>query len=375
MTDAEQTERMVSVRPRVIDVVGTNRQIGRMHAAGAPDLRGHVVRWVEAAEHDRPPGSDSAVAEVMEAWQDLTPGTLDQIAGMAEVYRLPVSGLLTAVLSTYLHCLARASGPPDGCTTFAVRGDRPLLLKNRDNDPRFLPMQTVLRTVPDMGHPWVGLTTAGAPGVHSSGMNAAGLSVADTHVPATDVGPGVPRFAAMMHLLEQFTTTQDAVAYLLSTPMMGLGNLTLVDAHGEAAVVECGYRRSEVVHRNGGERAGETTGVAVATNHFTSRTLSPSMLEPAEGTPAANSRARATVVRERPEIAPGATPEDLREVAASHTGIVDGSTQPGSLCQHGPNLRSETISTTIFDPVNRQVDLCIGRPCTGTFSRITPPRR
>lgn len=350
--------------------------MGRQHAQGALHLRPDVAAWVEAALEQHPledPVTAQHLDEVLDGWQRLTPGTLDQITGMAEVYELSVRGMLTAVLATYLDSLEQTPGPPDGCTAFAISGAHPLLVKNRDNDRRFLRMQTVLRASPAHGHGWLALSTAGAPAVHSSGMNTEGLCVADTHVSSTDVGPGVPRFSAMMHLLEQCTTTDEALDYLLATPQMGLGTLTLLDADGRVAVVECAYSGSVVLP--GAPEMESDVGAVFATNHFVSSGLSSSLIEPVSGTPGANSRARWAVVGDA--LTGGAmgttvSTAAVRGLAASHvTGAGAPGTEQGSVCQHGPGLRAETISTVIYDPVERRMDLCLGHPCSEPFTRLS----
>lgn len=360
------------MQPLVIDVRGSDLEIGRQHAKGALHLRPAVAEWVETALGKRRPDDpviQERLGEVSRAWQRLTPGTLDQIAGMADVYDLPEQGLLTAVLETYLSSRDQEPGPPDGCTAFALSGGgHPMLAKNRDNDRRFLGMQTLLRAHPDEGHAWLALSTAGAPGVHSSGMNELGLCIADTHVPSTDVGPGVPRFAAMMHVLQQYSTVAAAVDYIVHTPQMGLGTLTLVDAHGEVAVVECAYSGSQVLPDTvggGAERA------VLATNHFVSPALSSSLLEPEAGTPGASSRGRWARARQTLSRWAEEVPNDgaaLRALAGSHVG--GSGTDPASLCQHGPGLRAETISTAIYDSVDGRLDLCLGNPCTATFTSV-----
>lgn len=360
------------MHPLVIDVRGSDLEIGRQHAQGSFHLRPAVAEWVEAALEKRRPDDpvvEERLDEVTRAWQLLTPGTLEQIAGMADVYDLPAHGLLTAVLETYLASRDTEAGPPDGCTAFAVSGrGHPMLSKNRDNDRRFLGMQTVLRARPEHGHAWLALSTAGAPGVHSSGMNELGLCVADTHVPSADVGPGVPRFAAMMHLLQQCSTVAEAVEYLAQTPQMGLGTLTLVDAGGDLAVVECAYSGSKVLPRAVG--AGPDRAV-LATNHFVSPVLAGSLLEPEAGTPGASSRgrwgqARQTLSQWAMEMPSDTSP--LRRLAGSHVG--DDGTDPASLCQHGPGLKAETISTAVYDSVDRRLDLCLGTPCSAPFTSV-----
>src|SRR5699024_6002214 len=159
---------------------GDDLTIGRAHAAGSMGMRRAVAEFAAVTREAYPatePSVRRRVDEVRQAWQELTPGTLAQIQGMAEVYRLPADDLLTTVLGTYLMSGDRTAGgtsvgssdvPPDGCTTVALTGGRPLLAKNRDNDPRYLDLQTVLRVRPEHGYRWLALSTAGAPGVHSS---------------------------------------------------------------------------------------------------------------------------------------------------------------------------------------------------------------
>lgn len=364
------------MRPLVIDAAGDDLAIGRTHAAGSMGMRSAVADFV-AVTRAAYPASDPSVRrrvdEVRAAWQELTPGTLAQLAGMAEVYELPAEDLLTVVLGTYLKSGDRASGgsaaiPSDGCTTLALTGSAPLLAKNRDNDPRYLDLQTVLRVHPEHGYRWLALSTAGAPGVHSSGMNEVGLSVADTHVASSDIGPGMPRFASMMHVLQQCRTTPDAVDLLLGTPQMGLGTITVVDEHGEAAVVECGYRTTVVAPAPPVTSGQVGTGV-VATNHYTDAVLSTCGLGPEDGTPAVSSLARRSAA-DQLLSGPEVDREQVADLLSSHIGFDGVEGQEGSVCQHGPGLRSETISTVILDPVARHLDLCLGRPCTASFHRI-----
>lgn len=365
----------LSLEPLIIDVSGNNRDIGRQHALGAIHLRPAVQEWVATSTSRYPLADRSAsrrLDEVIAAWEELTPGTLSQLNSMAQVYEVPARGLLTAVLASYLDCLADVQGPPEGCTAFSLSGPEPVLVKNRDNDRRFLAMQTVLRARPQVGHGWLALSTAGAPGVHSSGINAFGLCVVDTHVRSSDVGPGMPRFASMMHVLEQCTTTDEAIDYLIETPQMGLGTLTLLDAQGSMGVIECAFSRSAVLRSND-PQVDKHVAALVATNHYITTGLCDAQLESPEGTPGANSRDRRSVVIGAllREHKPVRSLDEVCELAGSHAGFdTDLNTLPGSICQHGPALKAETIATTIYDPIAREMTLCLGRPCRDPFTLI-----
>lgn len=388
------------MQPLVIDAAGDDLAIGRAHAAGSMGMRPALAQFAAATRATYPPTDPSVrerVQEVREAWAELTPGTLAQIDGMAQVYQIPSDDLLTTVLGTYLRsgdraavrpsdgCFGRPSSgpadlPSDGCTTVALTGEHPLLAKNRDNDPRYLDLQTVLRVRPDQGYRWLALSTAGAPGVHSSGMNEVGLSVADTHVASSDIGPGMPRFASMMHVLQECRTTAEALDRILTTPQMGLGTITVVDEHGEAAVVECGFRTTTVAGaaapagsappstREPADQRSPGAGV-VATNHYTDAVLSSCGLGPEDGTPAVSSQARRAAADRLLSQGP-VDAADVRALLSSHLDFDGEHGAEGSVCQHGPSLRSETISTVIFDPAARHLDLCLGRPCRASFHRI-----
>jgi isopenicillin-N N-acyltransferase-like protein len=368
------------MQPTVINASGDDLTIGMAHARGAMDLRPAVLDWVRTATSSHPlsdPTVREQLAEVKQAWRELTPGTLDQVRGAAEVYGIARDELLVALLATYLTSRAGAEGrwagargaqeEADGCTALAVSRPRPLLAKNRDNDPRFLPMQTVLRVAPIRGHRWLALSTAGAPGVHSSGMNEVGLCVADTHVPSSDVGPGVPRFSSMMHVLQECSTTAEAVEWLTSTPQMGLGTITVLDERGDTAVVECGFRHTVTAPPAAGDD--RPAAGAVATNHYIQPVLASCHLTPADGTPEISTQARRSTV-DAALTAEGMDRAAVVDVLSSHLDFDGTDGRVGSVCQHGPALRSETISTVVFDARDRYMDLCLGRPCSGEFTRI-----
>ena len=91
-------------------------------------------------------------------------------------------------------------------------------------------------------------------------MNERGLAIADTHVYSTDIGPGLPDYSLIMHILEEHDTVRSALDYLSSVPRMGRNNLILADVGGSLAVVELRYHHLAVVEAR--------NGIAVNTNHF-----------------------------------------------------------------------------------------------------------
>ncbi|MDI3340707.1 MAG: C45 family autoproteolytic acyltransferase/hydrolase [Sphaerobacter sp.] len=353
---------------RVVDVTGSHREIGRQHGRAVQSLAPLIRAAAERHQAEVPldPATRAAhLADLRAALERHSPATLEQIAGLAEGLDLDPDVLFGAATASYLHDLARGAPPRgahEGCTTWAAGGaltgdGAPLLVKNRDYRLDHLPLQIVLRVRPERGIPWCAVTSAGAPGVYSSGMNAAGLAIADTHVPSRDAGPGLPRYSLMLHVLEEHATVDAALAYLAAIPMMGTGNLVLADATGTVAVVECGYRTRALVRREGD--------AVVATNHFVSPALADAYVEAGPGA-AANSRGRYAAVQAALAEAAGRIDAAFaRALMARH----DGPT--GSICQHRTGERaSETISCTIFRPAERLLEICHGLPCASTYQTI-----
>lgn len=345
---------MTPPAPAVIDASGDGYRIGQMIAGATSHLHDQVEQWADRAMAEYPPSDARVRATLLDLRSMLeahSPSTLGQVEGMANRYGICADGLLVAVLTSYL---ANTSGSaPDssrGCSVFAVRGlgRRPTLLaKNRDSDPRFRTMQTIIRVRPASGHNWLALSTAGAPGVHSAGINSRGLAVADTHVPSRDVGVGLPQFSLMMHALELCATTTEAIAYLESVPRMGLGNLILADAEGVIAVVECGHAQLAVVE--------DTRGYVAATNHFVSEPLAAAGRQAADSAEGRDSRQR------RQRLA--RTLADPVPAAGNPVGLLSLHEQPGATCVHGGETGDSTIATLIARPGERSLNVCIGNPC------------
>lgn len=339
-----------------VDVTGDAHDVGRAHALATMHVAEDVAKWTEEARRERPlmdSTSRQKLADVEYALSEHSPDTLGHIAGMAEVYGLSPESMLNAVLGSFFASTSRAEGllPDQGCTTFALTGnaDGAIVVKNRDTSPRFLHMQTLLSVHPPAGHAWTALSTAGAPGVHSAGMNAVGLAVADTHVPSTDIGPGLPRFSLMMEMLTRCSTVKEAIAYSASVPVMGFGNIILGDATGECAVIECGFTQQGIVLPD--------DGFVVATNHFVSPQLEHSCLEPASSRAGVDSRARYKVITQAlhgNQVDARVHPLDLMSL---HT-----EDSLGSLCVHKTD-GSSTIATVIFRPERRLIEVGPGYPC------------
>jgi isopenicillin-N N-acyltransferase-like protein len=321
-----------------------------------------VLRFCQVEEDDVDDSFDRLLRETHEVMQQIDAPLLAMIRGQAEALDFEYETLLRYDLVTYLRddLLVRRTLSSEGCTTWAASGkctsDRqPILVKNRDYRPEHLPLQVVVRATPEHGYRYAYVSSAGSPGVFSAGINQAGLAVADTHVYSSDLGPGLPDYALMMHLLEDHDRVSSALDYLRSVPRLGRNNLILADEEGHLAVFESGNHRYGLFEAHGG--------ALVNTNHFASA----EMQEFSVNVDPPDARGRTfrrygSVAAALHEVWGGVDVPFAQQLMASHDGPLS------SLCCHPEaNTHVTTISASIFLPAQRKLLFCHGLPCQGRY--------
>jgi hypothetical protein len=258
---------------RVIELVGDHYVMGRQHAQQVHELRPRILeamrRRLSGLTADEV-GLGPYVEELTCMWREVAPATLDMMRGIADGLALRWDAFLRYTIAGYLESRLRSGAHGDGCTVWAAsasvtRDGAPILVKNRDYRPNHPMLACLARAQPDRGYRYLYATSAGSPAVFSSGVNEAGLAVADTHVTSLDVGPGVARYSAMMEILEHHDQVSSAIAYLRQVPHIGDGTLVLADAGGRLAVFESAHRAHEVI---------QAEDFVISTNHFVSPGLS-----------------------------------------------------------------------------------------------------
>ena len=251
--------------------------MGRQHGHQVRELRPLIVEAIEARfsqieQYGLDVRFEALLRETRELLQDIDAPLLAMIRGQAEALGFAFDTLLRYDLVTYLldYLVTRKSPGAEGCTTWAATAlatasGQPILVKNRDNRLERLPLQIVIHATPEAGYRYVCSGSAGSPGVFCAGINQAGLAVADTYVCSTDLGPGLPDYALMMHILEAHDSVSSALDYLRSVPRQGRNNLILADAQGHLAVFEIGHRNYGLFETH--------DGTLVNTNHSVSPEL------------------------------------------------------------------------------------------------------
>jgi isopenicillin-N N-acyltransferase like protein len=348
---------------KVFKVNGSYYQMGLQHGQEVWEMRSLILKAMDNRLRllDRLPADVHPFEqELTAAWESMDAPLMQMLHGLSDALDLEWTRFFRYTVASYLS--ERASSPisGQGCTSWAVNGlltfdEAPLLAKNRDYRPDHRQLQCLVIAEPEKGYKYSYLTSAGSPGVFSSGMNEKGLAVADTHVTSLEIGPGLARYSVMMKLLERFSRVSEALEYLKSIPHLGDGTLTLADAEGETAVFEAGYLEQGVVR--------DEKGYIVATNHYVTGSLKEKWLDISPIFQRGNSQERyATVDSALKQETKGIDLTWARRLMASHVN------PRGAICRHPeyePN--SETISTVFYQPKSRGMLVAFGMPCRTTF--------
>ena len=361
---------------RTIHLKGNHYEMGRQHGLQSRESRPLILAAIEARFAEQ--GEDDErfaplLRETLNTLEALDPPLLEVIRGQAEGLNLDLDTLLRYDVAFYYYTGGVLLYPGDvlltemaeACSTWAATGEatrdgESILVKNRDQQPEHLALQVAVMAEPDVGYRYAYVTSAGSPGVFCAGMNEVGLAVADTAVASRDVGPGIPDYSLMMHVLEEHNSVPSALDYLKATTRMGRNNLILADAGGDLAVFEIGHKNYGVIHPDGP--------ILVNTNHFVSPEMKDSFVD--VNPPALKGNSLHRYERLTKELMAAWGEIDVpfaRRLMAQHGSPLD------SLCRHPVNgQRGRTISTTIFLPVERAFLACLGNPCEGEFRLFAP---
>ena len=356
----------------IIELSGNHYEMGRQHGMKLlqyrPALLNLMADYQGKVNTHLWQDMDETIESIRDVLSDHSPQTLDMISGIADSYEVSSRDLLSMMMGSYMEDrLALPSGLKcldAGCTSWAismkkVQEDRVLLAKNRDYLVSHEPLQVIFRCSPERGYKYLSVNSLGACNVFSSGMNMEGLTVADTRVPSIDVGPGLPRFSLMMHILEKFSSVTEVIDYLRSVPRMGGGNLIFADAKGNVGKAEVGYEGLGLSQKN--------EGFLVCTNHFED-TLMKGKYRKREETEEKNSTERFK------EVSKTLSNSDREMDPNQAIDLMSYHGESFAICNHGFRMGREeiaTISSAIFLPVKRGFYYCEGFPCSMPFHWIS----
>ena len=260
-------------------------------------------------------------------------------------------GYSEMVLLTYCEEIGR----PGGCSQGAVLNTEvgPIYMKSEDAGPGAFDNTYVMTELsPETGHRLLYVGPLSWTVSASAGINDAGLSIGDSSVGYTDApGGGVPRLTLLRAALQYCSNVKEATDFYgsHSTAIVG-GNTLMVDASGDAAVVEKSASRQSVREPD--------DGVIWCTNHPILGQMKEvwDVAELKEGREE-NSRGRWAKLEEFMEghRAEGAI-EAFEGILRSHG--------RGEICQHGLLW---TLLSMITIPARREMLVTDGPPCEGEF--------
>lgn len=317
-----------------------------------------VIAPVRQAEEDGLLDSDARrfLKEQRTYNQAHAPLSLEEVQGIARGFNLAFDDLFTYLhLGTLRDLHNSAPSQMDGCSAWATLNtdEGPTVVKNRDFSGQHVDVQRLtIHTGPDLSAgPMLCLGSLGAPGAYSSGMNAAGLAIADTQIGTNHHGVGVLRYFLMTELLRQCDSVEAALSWINRHHHAGGGSLILADAHTVAAVelgtTAVAIERGETVFR---------------TNHFISPALAETTLHRHGYGIDENSSRRfdylsATLTGQSWSLA------SIQQLMATHASGEQGA----PICQHPDSSGSRTLSSVILQSQSRRAYYLAGNPCSGQW--------
>jgi len=339
--------------------------MGLQHARQIYRWRKSIRQLIDrrVAEAPEPAFTNPLLDELWPVLHARAGGLIEMMRGIAQGLDFPPELIFRYITTAYARdCWrftrersAREIVPEDGCTVWEVAGKaalhgETLLVKNRDYRIDHQRLQLVARMEPEDGYAYLCVTSAGVPGVFSSGINAAGLAVADTRVLTSDLGPGLPSYALMMAILEQQATVETALAYLKEAPLMGGHTLALADNQGGLAVLEAGHLQQGLIQ--------DKHGILVTTNHFVSPPLRDQWAEEEPSPRHGDTLRRRAVAEARLSAAHG---------RITSTWAKELSADPEVARHAEPNWPFGTVSSAIYVPHKRRLLFRQGPPWQGRY--------
>ncbi|MFC7705438.1 C45 family autoproteolytic acyltransferase/hydrolase [Plastorhodobacter daqingensis] len=350
-----------------ISAHGTPRMRG-VAQQGAADRQLVARATVGRVELARADGLIDADAEAYLAAQrrfheEHDPESLDELAGIAEAHGLSEADLFAHLHLGTLRDMKGGGVLIEGCSAIAVAQgpEGPMVLKNRDFSGLHLGIQCVLRhSGPDIATGSVlSLGSLGSLAAWSSGINAAGLAVADTQVAVNRHRVGWLRYFLLPRLLARARTVPQALALIRSLPHAGGGTLVLADRSGATAGVELSAAGPVI----------EEGGLQWRTNHFRHPLVQDETLESDDDRIAGTSHSRHDYLS---RILPTRS-----WTVASGKALLSAHPDPegAPVCQHGDGgAGSETISSVIYSCSLGAMEISEGTPCLGRWQAVAPCR-
>ncbi len=258
-----------------------------------------------------------------------------------------------------------------GCTSFGVKSFRNdlgelVIFKNFDYIKDSLPLQIVRRCILDDGYSTLDTSLVPLPGCHA-GINEYGLVVCYNYAFGLD-DPcyNIPISILCQEMLENCKTTEEAVDFIKNSKRAGGALLLIGDKEEDLRSIELTSNHMSV-HDDDGR------GYIVNTNHYLTREMTPWDIPYnavySKNTPGSvqgekvhdSSEKRYNRVRFLLDTKKEYSITELKNILRDHNEEKTGNRL--TICSHGDYY--STISSLIFYPRRRTMEILYGKPCQG----------
>ncbi len=278
------------------------------------------------------------------ACREVFPEILEEIRGIADGQRCSPDQLYALLFGMYAFL------PVCSCSCFAVaNGENILLGRNSDFLPDLEPLNTnVLYRFDRRSYAFTGNTTAFVE--MEDGVNAHGLAIGLTSVYPHTVQPGLNVGILLRLFLEKCRRTEEVIRLIRQIPVSSCGTLTVADAEGRMAVLECSPERINVLRPEDGP-------FVCAVNVFCGNVMLPYNHPDIDNWQA--ERRLETMRRSLTENAP------QMMGAAEAVDLLSG--RDGFLCQYDRSTGKDTVWSVVYDLKNRRIYRAEGNPGRCSF--------
>ncbi len=279
-------------------------------------------------------------AACLPVYQQFFPEVLAEIAGLAAGQNCPEEDLQSLLFSMY------ALPPACQCSCFASAPAGGPILLGRNSD--FLTALAdfnlnVIYHFSDGGFSFQANTTAFIE--MEDGVNQHGLAVGLTSVTPSRIQPGFNAGLLLRWLLEKCRSTAEVLQRLRQLPIASAQTLTVADAQGEIALIECEAGQIAV------KRPTSAQPYVFATNSFQQPELTAT---PRPAVDDWQAEERRQTLRRALQAGHGCpSPQAARQLLAG---------QQGFLCQYDPKTGHDTVWAVVYDLSQKAVWRAEGNP-------------
>lgn len=281
-------------------------------------------------------------------YEEYFPEMLEEIQGIADGQNCDVGLLRAFLFSMY------AMPPTQNCSCFAVSNENRILLGRNSDFLTFLEKSTlnVIYQFASGAYSFTGNTTAFVQ--MEDGMNEHGLAMGLTSIYPSSIKPGLNAGLLLRYFLEKCKTTQEVLEQIQKLPISSAQTLTVADASGEIAVIECCSEKVEIM------RPSDVHPYVCATNHFHSASMKEFNVPNIDNWQAEpRFETLETSLNRYASVMELETAVDL--LSGKH----------GFLCQYDRKTGKDTVWSVIYDLTSRKIYRAEGNPSRRKFKEDT----